>query len=417
LRERRPWTGLGRESAIFAWASVGLAATVALSLISAQLWPWSTELGGQTLSLAQGSAGDFFKAFVKDLSKGWYLFWPLLLSAGLGRLTAGERSRVLGAWLVAFGVFSVIGVVQFYTGWPRPQPIPTHPGRFHATLLLGHHLSVASVWIFPFFAALDLLQVFPRPGRRRIALAVAVGFGLITLFLTYSRMLWVALPVGLLGWLLWSLPRRWAIPGILAAGLAGASLFALEPVRERLRNPMGVGTRQNLWSAHLELFADRPLTGVGWRRNQEASGWVLRRKSGSPQVFSGHAHNNVIDQLSGTGALGLLAWLAWWGVLAWLAVGVLGGAARGAFAAEEWVFAKGLVCAWVVFQLNGLTQVNFWEGKVLHQLAWTTGWLLLWARQTRQARSVVEGTDRSERETVAPGVALPGRFKNDGVPA
>ncbi len=78
--------------------------------------------------------------------------------------------------------------------------------------------------------------------------------------------------------------------------------------------------------------------------------------------------------MGGTGILGLLAWLAWVGVtlgLAWASVrrGRTGG------------FARGVLCAWVVFHINGLTQVNFWESKVLHQMMWVVAWTLLWASQ------------------------------------
>jgi hypothetical protein len=37
---------------------------------------------------------------------------------------------------------------------------------------------------------------------------------------------------------------------------------------------------------------------------------------------------------------------------------------------------RGLFCAWIVLHLNGLTQVNVWEGKVEHQMAWALAWAL-----------------------------------------
>ena len=32
---------------------------------------------------------------------------------------------------------------------------------------------------------------------------------------------------------------------------------------------------------------------------------------GATSVFSGHAHNNLLDLLGGTGLLGAIAWIAW----------------------------------------------------------------------------------------------------------
>jgi O-antigen ligase len=215
--------------------------------------------------------------------------------------------------------------------------------------------------------------VEPGPAAQSICrLAIAVACGAVTLFFTYSRMLWVALPVGLAAWILWSLPRRAAWIALILSAIGGAGLLTLPAVRDRLANTMGTSERQALWRANLELFEMRPITGAGWHHNLEAAGWLLQQKQRSEQVFSGHAHNNFLEMLGGTGALGLLAWLVWWGVALALLKNVF---------ATRVGFVRGLACAWIVFQINGLTQVNFWESKVLHQLMWTMGWLLLWNRE------------------------------------
>ena len=41
------------------------------------------------------------------------------------------------------------------------------------------------------------------------------------------------------------------------------------------------------------------------------------------------------------------------------------------------------IACFVVFHLNGLTNLNFWEGKVTHQLFWMLGWLLVWQKSSR----------------------------------
>ena len=78
--------------------------------------------------------------------------------------------------------------------------------------------------------------------------------------------------------------------------------------------------------------------------------------------------------LGGTGLLGALAWLAW----CWVTLKILW---RGFKNPVSQSFAWGLLCAWLVFQINGLTQVNFWEGKVMHQMMWVVAWSLLWVVQ------------------------------------
>jgi O-antigen ligase len=298
------------------------------------------------------------------MAKSWYLFWPLLLVMGLRKLAPAGQERVLRAWLVAFAVLSVVGIQQYFTGWPRPQRIPNHAEYFHATLFLGHHLSVASIFIFPLFVTLDL-ALRPRALPRGFLIAAAL-LGTATLFLGYSRMLWVALPIGLLAWGLWALPRKWGVTAAILAGLAGLALFQHPEVQRRLHDAEGVSTREQLWRVNMEFVKARPLTGTGWHHNLETAAYYLQEKQPGGNYFVGHAHDNALEMLASTGAIGFLAWLFWCGLAVWLL-----------WKNPRLGFSRGLMCAWLVFQINGLTQVNFWEAKVLHQLMWVMAWTLL----------------------------------------
>jgi len=356
--------------------SMILALTCILSLLVAKFWPL-------------GFGGHFVEVrFFRDIAKLWYLFWPILLVIGLRKLSRQEQGIVLKSWLTGFALLSVIGLFQYFTGWPRPQVIPgSEPDvRYHVTLFLGHHLSVASILIFPFFAVMDLAfdGFAARDGltRRSVPLfpkgilALIGLIGLVALFLTYSRMLWIALPVGLFVWLGWRLTgrARWVTIILCALILGGA--VQLPSIQTRIRAGIGITERFELWKANTEFLKIRPLTGAGWRHNEELAGFYLSSKSSGARVFSGHAHNNFIDMLGGTGILGTLAWIAWCLGAVWLA-----------FAGRHYRFQsfwRGLVCAWLVFHLNGLTQVNFWEAKVQHQLAWVLAWSLLWATSDRE---------------------------------
>ena len=342
-------------SKTYFWLSFLLTCTCALSLFCAQIWPL-------------GYGGHFVHPDWKDLGKAWYLFWPLLLTVGLRRLSPQQRKGVFYAWIFAFAVFSVLGILQYFTGWPRAQSIPGEDFHYHATLFLGHHLSVASIFIFPFFAALEATQFKKIKNRPLFALAALLG--LMTLFLTYSRTLWIALPVGILIWAIWALPPRWKLPCVAITLLAMLALHQYAPFRSRLYQSMGVHTRTDLWLANLEFFKQRPITGVGWRHTIDLSGYYLMQKWNVSDIFSGHAHNNFLEMLGGTGLLGTTAWLAW-------CLGVIGILFQKRNQQKELPFSRGLLCAWIVFHLNGLTQVNIWEGKVEHQMAWVIAWSLL----------------------------------------
>lgn len=349
-------------------AALMLAAACAVSLLAAMAWP--LEYGGRGVEVR----------FLPDMAKAWYLAWPLAFAAIARAVPETGRAAALRSWLLAFCALSVLGVAQHFWGWPRPQRIPGNDDRFHATLFLGHHLSVASIFIFPFFVGLDLAagreEIRHRAcGLPRWALVAVVLAGAACLLLTYSRMLWISLPVGLAVWLLLALPRRWAPAAVVGLGLiVGAA--ALHPqVQSRMRDTLGVSPRKLLWDVNWEFFKARPLTGTGWHHNLPLSAHYLKSRGFAETTFVGHAHNNGVEMLGSTGAPGVAAWLAW---------SVLAVALAWRSGAPGW---KGWVAAWAVFHLNGLTQVNFWESKVLHQTMVAVGWSLFWIEPVaRKAR-------------------------------
>jgi O-antigen ligase len=344
------------HSKLYFWTSLCLALTCALSLIIAFLFPL-------------GYGGNFVQVhFFPDMAKAWYLFWPLLLVIGLRRLEPQAKRFVFQSWMITYGILAFYGIFQFFVGWPRFQRIPGEAHHFHATLFFGHHLSTASILVFPFFTSLDQWNISSKRGR--VLFLLAALFGAITLYLSYSRMLWVALPIGVFCWCLWVLPKKWKLPALLGLLLILLGVSLYPPIQTRMKDGIGIGQRKDLWLANLEFFKQRPLTGAGWHHNLELSGYYLMEKSHSSSVFSGHAHNNFLDMLGGTGLLGTLSWLAWCGGVLW----ILFRTKNSSFP----YFAHGLICAWLVFHLNGLTQVNFWEAKVQHQMAWVIAWSLLW---------------------------------------
>jgi O-antigen ligase len=347
-------------------ASYVVVAACVLSLVVGKIYPLS--FGGRVAEIH----------LLLDSTKLWYFFWPVVIAFALQRISDEDRIQVLKCWLVAFIVLSAIGIPQHFFGWPRPQVIPDDPSHFHATLFLGHHLSVASVFIFPFFVLLDFLREAVTNRKKPILpiplLAIGTVLGFITLMLTYSRTLWVALPIGILIWSAAFLPktksaRKKQFIALGAMVVLGALATQIPAVKSRLFTPLGLQTRADLWEANFEMFKDRPFTGVGLKHNQELSGFYLMEKYHSLDVFSGHAHNNVLDLLGGTGIIGLLACSLWF-VLVFIFL-----IRKGVHVAGN-NLTHGILCALIVFQLNGLTQVNFWEAKVQHQLMWMVGWIL-----------------------------------------
>lgn len=352
-------------------ASLLLTFTCTLSVLVSKFFP--VNYGGKQAEIP----------VIKFLSKLIYLFLPFVFYLGFKKLSSRDHQKLLQVWIITMGIVSIVGVIQYFTGWPKPQAIPLHPSglRFHATLFLGHHLTVASILIFPFFAALDLLfqkQGPQKSGLPRWALACATLLGAVVLFLTYSRALWGALSVGLCFWAILVLPRKITPYAIVTLLLFAIGLYQVPAVKKRFTDGLGVSDRVELWTAHIDFLKERPWTGIGWRSSQELSFYYLKEKYPDRKwIFGGHAHNNLIDILGGAGILGAISWLLWCGLIIYFLIRLIRAGP------EAHLFAKGLLAAWLVFHINGLTQTNFWDSKVLHQTMWVTLWMIFWLSRSK----------------------------------
>jgi O-antigen ligase len=313
--------------------------------------------------------------------KIWYLFCPLILATVfLSREDSNPLlEKVKNYWWIATLILAGVALIQFFTGWPEAQAIPTNPGRYHAILFFGHHLSTASIIIFPTFVA--LAQALGKKIRQNAwdKLAWATGLaGILILFLTYARAAWVSVPIGIA-----LLFFRYLKPKTQVLGVVGLALFLAlgsqtSLVKERIQNSMGVTDRIRLWEANIDYFKHNPITGIGWLKTQEMSEFYFKQKDPAHyhDYFWGHAHSNFFEMLGGTGLVGLLAFLAWSCFtlsLAYTASRPLEIEKNPSLAD----FAYGLGVALVLLHLNGLTNVTFWEGKVMHQQMFAVALLLV----------------------------------------
>ena len=315
--------------------------------------------------------------------KIWYLMIPAIFLGVYETSVENEPlpiSKLLNPWWIMTILLTGISFIQFFTGWPQPQPIPTNPGRYHAILFFGHHLSTSSIIIFPAFAALAIVLGYltrkndasPTHGISfKLAFIAGIG-GILTLFLSYARAGWLSLLLGI-GILLQNYfgklisKKKWFAAATAMIIILG--LFSQTPlVKERITNLMGVNDRIELWKVNIEFFKVRPFTGIGWLKTQEMT--VHYFKQFDPEHFSqrfiGHAHSNIFEMLGGTGLFGLLAFLGWSIFTIRLAYRLRNQfEAQGDLVLSDLSF--GIMVALILLHLNGLTNVTFWEGKVMHQ--------------------------------------------------
>jgi O-antigen ligase len=253
-------------------------------------------------------------------------------------------------------------------------------GRFHGQGLMFFHLSFASSMCFVTASAWARL-IFPMSddnSRVRQFWAVVAVLASAGVWFSYSRIAFAALAVILL--VLGILKKP--LYGLLVAGfvcVAGVGAWTLIPSFHRRFADGYAGTteRVRMWESAVAMFRDRPLTGVGFSRTGELSPWYVKNVLHAPLDFTSHAHNNFLDILAATGAIGFAAFLTWWGFLFWACAHSF----RRAAPSEKWLPAAALA-GFLAFHVNGLTQVNYWDGKSEHALMlWTGVAIALWIRE------------------------------------
>jgi O-antigen ligase len=341
-------------------------------------------------------AGHDPEVTIHGFLKIWYLLVPAILvfafESGASDCEKFSIVTLIKPWWITTFLMMIVAIIQFFTGWPLAQPIPTNPGNFHAILFLGHHLSTSSIFIFPAFTALAVAMGFysrknkaSQPLSPRFAMIIGMA-GTLILFLSYARTAWIALLIGFA-----LLLKKYLFPNLTrkqwlstAAGIIIAlGLFSQTPlVKDRIEKMMGVSERFELWKANIDFFTHRPITGIGWLKTQEMSEFYF--KSIDPEHyrnhFWGHAHSNFFEMLGGTGLIGLFVFLGW-------SIFTLRFAHRlttrfelsGEYFYSD--FARGIFIALILLHFNGLTNVTFWEGKVMHQQMLAVGMLLILSRK------------------------------------
>ena len=141
-------------------------------------------------------------------------------------------------------------------------------------------------------------------------------------------------------------------------------------ISTRVRDSFSFTTRADLWRANFEFFVRRPFTGIGWHHNLQMSAAYFMVNGYKAGTFVGHAHNLYLEIIASTGLFGL------GGFIVWIAVFLKN--------SRQTVWSLGLKAAMLVFLINGITQVNFWESKVLHQLMWVSSLCLAFVVSPKQ---------------------------------
>jgi O-antigen ligase len=388
-------------------------------LLLALVLPWSIAPMGIAAGLlvlltfarwAQGERPRWVRTPVDLPAAGWAL--ALLLSAtfaidrsgGFPRLTKALFPLLIGlsAWYArreSLGrralavVFASTALAALY-GLVRVSGA-TVSLEHRASGAVGHYMTFGGQ-LTTFLCAMAGVAAVSRERRWRFGALAAALPALAALGATLTRSAWLGLGAGLFTVLALARPR-WVPALVIAASLA--VVFAPDAYRDRLRSaidPTHETNRERLlmWQAGLEMFKDRPLTGVGLMDLKKI--YAERYQAPESNEVVGHLHSVPVHVAATMGLAGLVALVALYASLFVTAARGLrdqlpgGGVGAG--------LRLGVTGALVAFVVSGLFEWNLGDEELLYGLYTLLG--MAWA--ARLWRS-----DRGAGGPVAPPPAAP----------
>lgn len=313
----------------------------------------------------------------------------------------------------ALAVISVYAIVQHFTGIdfirghrepvskvyftdvPMPDGKPLwsyrargmwgHPVTFGHSIALSFCMVLGAAFAVPWKKPTGGLSQF-----KLLAIATAALAGMSLVF-SYTRGAWLAAAAAVFVMALY-LGRRIAIPLAIASAVGFSALFAASPTfRSRIESITSTTNQSNaerldVWRANIEMFKQHPVLGVGYGVNEDLI-TEYYDKLGIKQEFGGHAHNNYLQFLSGTGVLGFSAFLLFSLLMFWQAHQLLLATPKENYSARA--LALGAMGAMVALNVGGLTECNFKDAEVNHQYMLILAVLtMLWRQAKVTAPSV-----------------------------
>lgn len=322
--------------------------------------------------------------FFSDSAKLWHLFFVFIFGALLVNQSQERLKKLSYVWIASSLISALLGIVQHHIPLIHPQALPNpglRPGMFglyHATGFSGFHLSYVAILSFPTFVALSFLQNSYKTRQNFYFWLSACTALTFANYFAFSKGNWIAVPIVFFIFALVEMRGKlfW-ISNAIALGALSAMVTSPQFQARFEPKILIYGTlrdRLELWSANLEMIKQHFLFGVGWHHNSDLSK-AFYNAIGNSSAFQSHAHNNLADQLATTGILGL-AFFVYWN---WIIIKRSFELSRNERVPTHWkLFFRGLFYGWIGLHLNGLTQTNFWDAKVLHQLTWVAAFTMMW---------------------------------------
>lgn len=258
-----------------------------------------------------------------------------------------------------------------------------------------------ALWLMPFLALfiyglprqLEWIKLVDRSPLLGLSVLIATLLTGTAILLSFTRGVWLsvfiatAVLIGLRRWL-------WSLVTILVVGAGTWGLATVWPVlQDRLLQAFQGGDTERIWiwKANLKMWSESPWFGVGYNQNVELLPKYFNIVGAPDGLLISHAHNQFIHILSGTGIIGLIAYLAFWLYL--LAVCISLFFRTSCLEPERMpsrsILAMGLTGTVLEFLAGGLFESNFEHAKIRLTMSIIVG-LIIWLKDTTPQDSITE---------------------------
>lgn len=253
------------------------------------------------VSPVTAKAAGIFKAYFFE-SVLFYFLVLLIINTEKKLARLVQSLALLVLYLSIFGIYQFVTLAHLPFSWwavdvasRRISSLLNHPNAL--ALLLG-----------PIISMLLVLLLTARTWMRNKLLIVSVSFGLVALYLTFSRAAWLALGATIVVLGLATVHKK----KIFAAAILAAILVLAIPYSRGKLFELVRGTdpsQQNryvLWNAAADIIKHRPIYGAGLMGFHEA---YKAYPLGPDRVVQNYPHNFFLNFWVEIGAVGLLAML------------------------------------------------------------------------------------------------------------
>ena len=290
--------------------------------------------------------------------------------------------RAINFMVWFLGLISAANIGIFFAdfpslGWLR---YGSEPGGFvRAGGFFGDPMTFAHSFVLLLLLCCGLVfwshERFSR--SQLLAMSISCGLGVVSIYLTFTRGVWVGFLAGLA---FFKFLTRPVLALIVSFVLGLGSWYIYQSLSEgsaihwrvsrTFKEIDGKSERKVIWRTHYEIFKDFPIFGAGYGQNSHLVPSYYERDGVPTGTLVSHAHNQYLHLAAGTGLLGLCCYLFIWYfffrnlIRLWR---------RRDLDLWDRGLVAGLLMGQIAFCVGGLTEANFEHSKVRFMV------MLMWA--------------------------------------